>query len=243
VHHTARHDLDEAEALFAEHGDRIAAFITEPVQGAGGVHPPEPGYLQGLRRLCDEYDALLIFDEVITGFGRLGTWWGADRYDVVPDLVTFAKAVTSGYQPLGGVLVGPRALAPLEADPAFVLRHGHTHSGHPAACVAASANIAILRDEHLLDRAGSIAESLGGGLKRLRDEGLVGEVRGVGAIWAAEMVDGVSHLAVRDAMFDRGVIVRPLSASTIAFCPPLVIGDDDVALCIDVLAGAVRGLR
>lgn len=243
VHHTAHHDLDEAEALFAAHGDRIAAFVAEPVQGAGGVHPPEPGYLEGLRRLCDAHDALLIFDEVITGFGRLGTWWAADRYEVVPDLVTFAKAVTSGYQPLGGVLVGPRALAPLEADPAFVLRHGHTYSGHPAACVAARANLAILRDERLLERAGPIGDTLGSGLARLRDEGLVGEVRGVGAIWAVDMLDGVSHLAVRDAMFDRGVIVRPLGPSTIAFCPPLVIDDDDLAQCVDALAEAVGNRR
>ena len=239
VHHTGHHDLDEAEALFGEHGDRIAAFIAEPVQGAGGVHPPEPGYLAGLRRLCDEHDALLIFDEVITGFGRLGGWWGADRYGVVPDLVTFAKAVTSGYQPLGGVLVGPRVLGPLEADPTFVLRHGHTYSGHPAACVAATANIAILRDEGLVDRAEPIGRVLGGGLERLCDEGLVAGVRGVGAIWAVDMVDGVSHLAVRDAMFERGVIVRPLGASTIAFCPPLVIGVDDLALCLDALADAI----
>src|SRR5690606_20737717 len=130
---------DDVEALsvaMRDHAGKVAAVITEPVQGAGGVHPPLDSYLADARRLCDEHCALLIFDEVITGFGRLGSWFAAQHYDVTPDLSTFAKAVTSGYQPLGGVIVGSTARAALESDPSYVLRHGYTYSGHPASCAA-----------------------------------------------------------------------------------------------------------
>ena len=129
-------DLEALATLMAERGNEVAAVITEPVQGAGGVFPPTEGYLAGLRRLCDQHGAFLIFDEVITGFGRLGTWFAAHHYGVTPDLMTFAKAVTSGYQPLGGVFVGAAVRPGLEADPAFFLRHGFTYSGHPTACAA-----------------------------------------------------------------------------------------------------------
>src|ERR1700736_2426104 len=126
------HDsLPAMEEVFATSGPRVAAVLAEPVIGAAGVIPPVPGYLEGLRDLCDRHGAFLILDEVICGFGRLGAWWGAVKYGVRPDLVTFAKAVTSGYLPLGGVLFGPAVCEPLEADPAFVLRHGYTYSGHP----------------------------------------------------------------------------------------------------------------
>ena len=110
VHQVSAHDIDEIEALFARQGSSIAAVITEPVQGAGGVYPPVDGYLARLRELCDEYGALLIFDEVITGFGRLGSWFAASHYGVVPDMITFAKGCTSGYLPLGGVVVGEAVL-------------------------------------------------------------------------------------------------------------------------------------
>jgi putrescine aminotransferase len=226
-------DLASAERLFVERGHEIAAVIAEPVIGAGGVYPATAEYLRGLRKLCDESGALLIFDEVITGFGRLGSWFASDFYGVTPDLITFAKAVTSGYQPLGGVIVGPRVRDALEADRDFLLRHGYTYSGHPAACVAALANIKILRDDHLLERVPHIAGRLGSGLQALADDGLVAEVRGEGAIWAMAMADGVNALEVRDAMLDLGVIARPIGTAAVAFCPPLMIGDDDLDQCID----------
>ena len=129
----------------AYHGpERIAAIIAEPVIGAGGVFPPVDGYLQGLRDLCDESGALLIFDEVITGFGRLGSWFGSHHFGVQPDLMTFAKAVTSGYLPLGGVVVGPRLREWLEADDEYLFAHGDTYSGHPSCCAAGIANLEIL---------------------------------------------------------------------------------------------------
>jgi putrescine---pyruvate transaminase len=154
-------DVEALSVVMSERGEEIAAVLAEPVQGAGGVYPPPPGYLADLRRLCDRHGALLIFDEVITGFGRLGTWFAAERYEVVPDLTTFAKAITSGYQPLGGVLVGPTVRAALESDPTYLLRHGYTYSGHPAACAAGLANLAIIEREGLVERAVSIGARLG----------------------------------------------------------------------------------
>ncbi|HKY66801.1 MAG TPA: aminotransferase class III-fold pyridoxal phosphate-dependent enzyme, partial [Acidimicrobiales bacterium] len=233
-------DLDAARALFADRGGEIAAVVAEPVIGAGGVHPATTGYLAGLRELCDAHGALLVFDEVITGFGRLGSWFAAGHHGVTPDLITFAKAVTSGYQPLGGVIVGPRVRAVLEDDPTFVLRHGYTYSGHAAACAAGLANLALLGDEGLLDRVPDIAERLGGGLQALRADGRVADVRGAGAIWAVELTEGTDAVAVRDVMLRHGVIARPIGATTVAFCPPLVIGDDDLDLCVDALARSLH---
>lgn len=235
-------DLEATAALFAEHGDRIAAVFAEPVVGAGGVYPPAPGYLSGLRDLCDRYGALLVLDEVISGFGRLGTWWGAQRYGVTPDLVTFAKAVTSGYQPLGGVLVGRAVRAALEADPDLVLRTGHTYSGHPAACAAGLTVLAITQREGLVDRATVVGDRLGAGLAALAADGLVAEARGDGAVRAVGLHPDADAVTVRDAMLAGGVIVRPIGTSTIAFCPPLVIDLADVDRCVGVLADALGGL-
>ncbi|HEX6416894.1 MAG TPA: aminotransferase class III-fold pyridoxal phosphate-dependent enzyme [Acidimicrobiales bacterium] len=232
-------DLEAAADLLAARGGEVAAVVAEPVIGAGGVHPAPPGYLAGLRKLCDEHGALLVLDEVITGFGRLGAWFAADLAGVTPDMIVFAKAVTSGYQPLGGVVIGPRVRAALEDDDAFVLRHGYTYSGHPTACAAALANLDVLRDEGLLDRAAHIADRLGGGLRRLHTEGAVAGVRGEGGMWAVDVLPGTDPVAVRDAMLDRGVIARPIGTATVAFCPPLVIDDDDLDLCVGGLAASL----
>ncbi|MFN0091357.1 MAG: aspartate aminotransferase family protein [Acidimicrobiales bacterium] len=237
--HVPHHDVEAAARVFAEHGDRIAAVIAEPVQGAGGVHPPAPGYLEGLRRLCDDHGAFLILDEVICGFGRLGAWFGAQRYGVTPDLVTFAKGVTSGYVPLGGVLLGAAVRAPLEADPEFVLRHGHTYAGHPTACAAGLANLDLIAEEGLCGRAEAIGKLLADGLRSLAGDGLLTDVRGEGAVWAAVLPEGVEPYGVRDRMLARGVIARPL-ADCIAFCPPLVISEAEIGQCVDALAAALR---
>ena len=145
-------DIEALSVLMADRGADVAAVLIEPVQGAGGVFPPPPGYLAEARALCDRHGALLVFDEVITGFGRLGTWFAAEAFDVVPDMITFAKAVTSGYQQVGGVLVGARVRDALESDDSFILRHGYTYSGHATACAAALRNLDLLRDEGLLGR-------------------------------------------------------------------------------------------
>lgn len=242
VHRVSAHDIDEIEQLFVRSGSTIAAVITEPVQGAGGVYPPVEGYLTRLRQLCDEHGVLLIFDEVITGFGRLGTWFAASHYGVVPDMITFAKACTSGYLPLGGVVVGEAVLDVLEADPDFILRHGYTYSGHPSACAAALANTAILLEEDLFSRVPVIAERIGGGLAQLEAAGALTEVRGVGGIWSAELLPGLSAPAVRNEMLKRGVIARPIGASVIAFCPPLVTTDQQLDQCVVALSEAIATL-
>ena len=242
VHQVSAHDIDEIEALFARQGSTIAAVITEPVQGAGGVYPPVDGYLVRLRELCDEYGVLLIFDEVITGFGRLGSWFAASHYGVVPDMITFAKGCTSGYLPLGGVVVGEAVLDVLEADPNFILRHGYTYSGHPSACAAALANTAILLEENLFDRVPVIAERIGGGLSALVAVGAIKEARGVGGIWSAELLPGLSAPAVRNDMLQRGVIARPIGASTIAFCPPFVTTDAQLDQCVVALTESIAAL-
>ena len=230
---------DDAEAMkqvFADHGDRIAAVITEPMQGAGGVWPPPPGYLDQLRELCDASGAYLIHDEVITGFGRLGEWFGSQFYGVTPDLIIFAKAVTSGYVPFSGVVVGPRVRAALEANEGFLLRTGYTYSGHPLGAAAALKSIEIQEREGLLDRATHIGTLLQAGLGGLRDDGLLTSVRGEGAVWGITIRDPLDAVETRDALLGEGVIVRPLPPGHLLMCPPLVITDEQV----DHLVSSIR---
>jgi len=234
------HDLAAAERVFSDHAGEVAAVIAEPVQGAGGVFPPAPGYLEGLRRLCDEHGAYLVLDEVICGFGRLGSWFGAERFGVRPDLVTFAKGVTSGYLPVGGVLVSRAICDVLESDDKFVLRHGHTYSGHPTACAAALEALAITRREGLLERALHVGKRLEEGLRGLVRDGVLAEARGDGALWAAGLLPGRDPVAVRDAMLGRGVITRAVDATSVAFCPPLVIADAEIDRCVEALRDTVR---
>lgn len=235
-------DDDEAmKKIFAEHGDEIAAVITEPIQGAGGVWPPPDGYLSHLRDLCDTYGAFLIHDEVITGFGRTGKWFGSQFYGVTPDMITFAKGVTSGYVPLSGVIVGPAVLAGLEANDGFILRTGYTYSGHPLGCVAALKCIEIQEREGLLARATEIGKRLSAGLNALRDEGLLSDVRGEGAVWGISVPDGVNVVAVRDALLQKGVIIRPIPPNHLTMCPPLVISDDQIDTIVSSLRGVLKG--
>ena len=231
-------DVEGLSRLMAERSGEIAAVLTEPVQGAGGVWPPEEGYLAALRRLCDQHGALLIFDEVITGFGRLGSWFAADHFGVVPDLSTFAKAVTSGYQPLGGVVVNGAVRRALEADPGYKLTTGYTYSGHATACAAALMNIDIIEREGLLAAATRIGERLGSGLAALAEDGLYAGVRGEGAMWALAMHPGQDAAEVRVRVLDRGVIVRPIGDHSMTFCPPLVMTDDQVDTIVDALAAS-----
>lgn len=229
-------DLEALAVAMSHNQSRLAAVLVEPVQGAGGVFPPTEGYLEGVRRLCDQHGAFLIYDEVISGFGRLGHWFAAHRFGVRPDLVTFAKAVTSGYQPLGGVFVGPAVRAPLEADPNFFLRTGFTYSGHPTACRAALVNIDIIEREGLLERAHHVGRRLSTGLHSLLSDGQIAAVRGDGAVWAVAQHPGVDPVKVRDRMLDKGVITRAVGTDTNTFCPPLVISDAQIDAIIDALA-------
>ncbi len=232
-------DVEALSVLMAERSDELAAVITEPVQGAAGVFPPVDGYLAEARRLCDQHGALLIFDEVITGFGRLGTWFAAQHYGVTPDMTTFAKGVTSGYQPLGGVIVGSKVRDALEADTNFILRHGYTYSGHPAACAGALANLDIIEREGLLDAAVHVGSRLGRGLRALEADGTVDHVRGDVAIFGVQLHEHTDAMHVRDRMLDLGVVTRAIGTETVTFCPPFVTTDEQVDRIVDTLATAL----
>lgn len=229
-------DVEPAAQLFATHGERIAAVISEPIQGAGGVHPPPPGYFEGLRRLCTEHDALLIFDEVICGFGRTGSWFGGQTFGVTPDMFTFAKGVTSGYIPLSGVVVS-RELADLLEGDETKLMHGYTYSGHPTACAAGVANLGVIESEGLVERANHIGDKLSEGLQALQADGMIDSYRGIGGIWACDL--GRDATETRDAFLKRGVITRAIG-NALALCPPLIITDDEIGQLFDRLDDALR---
>lgn len=229
-------NIEEASKVFAEHGDNIAAVIAEPVQGAGGVWPPEDGYLQGLRKLCTQHNALLIFDEVICGFGRTGSWFGSQTFGVTPDLITFAKGVTSGYQPLSGVIISEEVGAEL-SEPGFLFRSGYTYAGHPAASAAAVANIKLLESEGLIERADHIGKKTVEGFDALVADGILKGYRGVGAVWAADI--GHDSLAAKTAMLDNGVVVRGVGSSII-WCPPLIVTDEQIGTFVETLEKAVK---
>jgi len=232
-------DIEALSVLMSEHTDRLAAVLTEPVQGAAGVYPPEEGYLAEARRLCDLHGALLIFDEVITGFGRVGSWFAAEHFDVTPDLSTFAKGVSSGYVPLGGVIIGGTVRAALESDRDFVLRHGYTYSGHALACVAALKNIDIIEDDNLIRAASGIGYRLERGLQAIAADGGIDHVRGVGAVFGAALRPDQNAMHIRDAMIGEGVITRAIGTDTVTFCPPFVTTDAQIDTIIDVFAEAV----
>jgi len=233
-------DLEAMSTTLAEHGHEVAAIITEPVQGAGGVWPPVDGYLTGLRKLCDQHGVFLIVDEVICGFGRLGRWFGSEHYGIRPDLMSFAKGVNSGYVPLGGVVVGSAVRAPLEADPSFMFRHGFTYSGHPAACAAALKAMEIAEREGLVARAITMGARLEAGLRSLVADGIVASMRGDVAVWAVTLLDGVDPVVVRDRMLSHGVITRALPPGFLTFCPPLVTTDAQIDRIVDALAASAR---
>ncbi len=242
---------DELErAIEREGADSVAAFIAEPVQGVGGVIVPPDGYLERIRAICDRHDILFVADEVITGFGRLGTPFGVQRWSVTPDVIAFAKGITSGYQPLGGVILHQRLYQTLvEQGPGFALHHGFTYSGHPAACAAGLANLDILEHEALFDRVRRLEPELARRLKELQRHAIVGEVRSAGLMGAIEPVrdraartpfsaeDKVPQ-RIRAACLRRGVIVRA-SPDVIAVCPPFIIKRKQLDQLFDALDAAL----
>ena len=180
--------LDEVEqTILAEGPETIALLIAEPVQNAGGCLTPPAGYWQGLRKLCDCYGILLAVDEVITGFGRLGEWFGTSRYDISPDLLTVAKGLTSAYAPMGAVLVADHVAAPLYEDKRTLL-HGITFGGHPLSTTIALKNIEIFERDRVLENVRALEGHLQRRLEGLRSLPIVGDVRGAGFFWAVELV-------------------------------------------------------
>jgi putrescine aminotransferase len=229
-------DIEAAASVFAEHGDRVAAMLTEPLQGAGGVFQPPEGYLEGLRRLCDANGALLIHDEVINGFGRTGEWFGSQAYGVTPDLITFAKGVTSGYMPVSGVIIGRSVAAELEEQDELI-RTGYTYSGHPTCMAAVLKNIELIKDENLVERAKHIGTRIISALDALVADGEIVSYDGRGAVWGVEL--DRDAVPVRDRMLELGVVMRPIY-SRLAMCPPLVITDEEIGRMMDTMAQAIR---
>lgn len=247
VVHVGAADTESLGALFERRSDEIAAFVGEPVIGAGGVIPPEDGYWAEVQRLCRRHDVLLVADEVITGFGRTGVMWGSERYGIEPDIVTFAKGVTSGYIPLGGILVGPRVAGPFwsEPVPGAVFRHGYTYSGHATACAAAMANLDILEREDLVGRVRSLEPVLAGAIGGLADHPLVGETRSVGLMAAVEL--RADALSADPGLLERviarsrahGVVTRALRGVALHVSPAFVIDADEIGLMADGFRAAL----
>ncbi|MGD6748475.1 aspartate aminotransferase family protein [Streptomyces sp. BH106] len=234
VPETARvstYDIDAVEHTVREIGpEHIAAIVAEPVQGTGGVIPPAPGYLEGLQRICRENDILLIIDEVITGFGRTGHMFATERYGLTPDLITFAKGVTSGYAPLGGVLVAPHIWQPFyrDADDTPMFRHGATYSGHATACAVALRNLDILDEEKLVPRVAELEQVLADELRVLGTRKSVVETRVAGLLGGVALVDDISAEAVTDELVEHGFVTRPLRGNTVQISPPFITTDEEL---------------
>jgi adenosylmethionine-8-amino-7-oxononanoate aminotransferase len=244
--HVSVVEHDSVAALEAEidriGAERVAAFVLEPVIGSGGVHLPPPGYIEDITRVCNAAGVLVVIDSVICGFGRLGTWFGIERWDAVPDMIAFAKGVTSGYLPLGGLVVSARIAEPFWDEPdAPVFRHGSTFAGHSTCCAAALANLDILEREGLLDRARGLEGELASVLDQFADHEVVAEVRaGVGFLGAIELDPELRRrrptatLELFRHVRDHGALVRPLPTS-VAVSPPLTCTTEHLALLGEAL--------
>jgi beta-alanine--pyruvate transaminase len=241
----------EQRILPLHDASNIAAVIVDPVAGSAGWYLPPKGYLKRLREICDKHGILLIFDEVITGFGRMGTNFGADYYGVVPDMLNFAKCVTNGVIPLGGVICSDRiynTMMEANADsPAHAVEffHGYTYSGHPVACAAAIATLGLFKEEKLFERAGQMGTVLGdamhSGFKGLPN--VVG-IRSLGLAGAVELtsIAGAPGKRAYDIFMDcfkHGVLVRP-AADNIVICPPYIVEKEHIERIVSVVADAIK---
>jgi putrescine aminotransferase len=240
----------ELEAKIQEVGeDKIAAFIAEPVQGAGGVIIPPDSYWPEIQRICDEHDILLIADEVICGFGRTGEWFASETFSIKPDLMTFAKGVTNGYMPLGGVMVGDK-VANVLLEKGGEFNHGLTYSGHPAACAAGLATLKILRDSDIIETTkNTLGPHLQASLAALSDHPIVGEVRGKGMFAAVELVkdkhsrerlapESAAAVICREAAVSSGLMVRATGDAMI-MAPPLVCTIEEIDVLVKKFSAAL----
>jgi putrescine---pyruvate transaminase len=245
------HDSLEAleDAIAGAGAERVAAVFVEPVIGAGGVYPPMPGYLEGLAALCQRTGVLLVVDSVICGFGRLGTWFGIERWGIEPDMITFAKGVTSGYLPLGGVLVSDRVAEPFWSAPGGpVFRHGATYAAHATCCAAALANLTLLERDGLLERGRSLEGALLDALRPLGSFDVVAEVRGgVGLLAAVELTeearkrDPSAVARITAAARAQGVLVRALGQG-VAVSPPLTVQEEHFGLMAEAIGAGLDSL-
>ncbi len=240
---------DSADALEAEilrvGPERVAAFFAEPVIGAGGVFAPPEGYFAEVASVCRRYGVLFVVDSVICGFGRMGNWFGIERFGVSPDMIVFAKGVSSGYLPLGGVVVSGRVADPFWNEPGHPFMHGTTYAGHPACCAAAMANLDILEREDLFTVSLEVERHLDSALRTLSGHPLVAEVRsGVGVMGAVELTEealterGITTAEVFAEARSRGVILRPVPRALLV-SPPLVITWEQIDHMVSTLTAAL----
>jgi len=242
---------DLEAAILREGADTVAAFIAEPVMGAGGVIPPPAEYFPAVREVCDRHGVLFIADEVITGFGRTGKMFALDHWKVQPDIMAFAKGVTSGYVQLGGIMISKPLSAWLGSlPPDQPWMHAYTYSGHPVACAVALKNLEIIERENLVERAAEMGARLLKGLATLENLGSVGEVRGLGLMAGVELVaDKATHATypasakvgprVLAAARERGVLMRN-RGDVICLAPPLVVSPEQVDRIVEVLGESIR---
>ncbi len=244
------HFADELERIVTLHdASTIAAVIVEPMAGSTGVLPPPQGYLKRLREICDKHGILLIFDEVITGFGRLGCAFAAERYGVIPDMITFAKGVTSGAVPMGGVLVRKHIYDAFMNGPdnAIELFHGYTYSGHPLAAAACLAALDIYRDEKLFENAKRLEPIWADAIMSLRDEPNVLDIRTLGLVAGIDLAsrpEGVgkrAYEAMDRAFRDEGLMIR-YTGETLALTPPLIITEDQINEIVEKLKRVIRAV-
>jgi adenosylmethionine-8-amino-7-oxononanoate aminotransferase len=232
-------DVDAVEKAIDHTGaERIGGMFCEPVIGAGGVRPVSVDYLVAVRDLIRAAGGLFVSDEVITGFGRVGDWFAANRFDLDPDLILFAKGVTAGYQPLGGVIASPRIAAPFFDQPGIVWRHGYTYSGHATACVAGLEVMRIYEEEGIFARAMELETELDLSLHALIGTGPAISVRaGTGAMAAVQLDPGDSTLAARVALATRsaGVITRAIAGNGLQISPPLIFTSSQVEEMVEGL--------
>jgi adenosylmethionine-8-amino-7-oxononanoate aminotransferase len=241
---------DDIEALILREGpETVAAVIGEPVMGAGGVIPPDPVYWPRVREICDKYEVLLIADEVITGFGRTGRWFAMEHWGVQPDLMSVAKGITSGYLPLGAMVVSRPIFAALNSAPyAQRWMHAYTYSGHPTCCAVALANLDIIEREGLVEHAARMGERLLNGLRSLAGLPTVGDVRGLGLMAAVELVEDkdtreplAAATQVRLAALERGLIIRQ-KGSILMMAPPLMISEAQIAQMVSIVGDSIAAV-
>jgi beta-alanine--pyruvate transaminase len=244
------HLADDLERIVALHdASTIAAVIVEPMAGSTGVLPPHKGYLQRLRQLCDKHGLLLIFDEVITGFGRLGHAFAAERYGVVPDMITFAKAVNSGTVPMAGVIVRKGIHDAFMKGPEHTIElfHGYTYSAHPLACASALAAQDLYRDERLFERARGLEPAWADAVMTLKGLPNVLDIRTLGLVAAIDLAsrpDAVGQRgfeAMERAFADIGIMFR-VTGDTIALTPPLIISEDQIGEIVDKVGRAIKAV-
>jgi beta-alanine--pyruvate transaminase len=244
------HFADELERIVTLHdASTIAAVIVEPMAGSTGVLPPPQGYLKRLREICDKHGLLLIFDEVISGFGRLGHSFAAERYGVIPDMICFAKGVTNGAVPMGGVLVRKHVHEAFMQGPEHVIElfHGYTYSGHPLAAAACLAALDIYRDEGLFERAKTLEPIWADAMMALRDEPNVLDIRTLGLVAGIDLSsrpEGVGKRAfeaMERAFHEEGIMIR-ITGDTIALTPPLIISEAQIGEIADKLRRVIRAV-